>query len=327
MPLSNAPPARNGLSLLRERRRITTCDHVTGRPRPLPASTDGVNWLPSSSFRRGFGATRCHDEQVLVRSEQVQVASGDVTTPMDVAQVKGSASLADSTMWWYTARSRLLATVFAARVPRGGLVLDVGSADGPSVEWLATIARRIPVDLDPRGLTTGGVQANALRLPFADGTFDAVTAFDVVEHFPDDDELMIELVRVSKPRAALFITVPAYQWAWSVFDEDSGHYRRYTAFQVKNLARRHHCHVDRMTYLFGSTLPFFALSRWLLPRLGIPTSRQSRLPDWMQRAFLALTRAESWFIKWGHMPVGSSVAAVLYCPSSQPLSSLPLQPR
>ena len=38
------------------------------------------------------------------------------------------------------------------------------------------------LDIDPRGLEPGGVCGSALALPFRDGTFDVVCAFDVVEH-------------------------------------------------------------------------------------------------------------------------------------------------
>lgn len=237
-----------------------------------------------------------------------------VTAMTDLDQHAGSASLEDPTMWWYLARSRLLATVFASRIVRNGLVLDVGSADGPSVEWLASIARRIPTDLDPRGLMEGGVQANALDLPFGDATFDAVTAFDVVEHFPDEDELVAELLRVTKPGALLLISVPAYQWAWSTFDEDSGHYRRYTAGRLRALAERHGCQVERLTYLFGSTLPFFAMARWLLPRVGFHTRDQAPLPAYVQRLLLTLTHLESRIVRRGSIPFGSSVAVALRSP-------------
>ena len=45
----------------------------------------------------------------------------------------------------------------------------------------------------------GGVQGDALALPFADGTFDRVIASEVLEHIPDDRAAMAELARVLRP--------------------------------------------------------------------------------------------------------------------------------
>ena len=54
------------------------------------------------------------------------------------------------------------------------------------------------------------VQGDALRLPFADGTFDRVIASEVLEHIPDDVAAMRELARVLKPGGAMAVTVPRW---------------------------------------------------------------------------------------------------------------------
>src|SRR5688572_14770587 len=94
----------------------------------------------------------------------------------------GSASLEAPEYWWYVARADLLRAVLEDRIGEALMMLDVGSADGPSVGWLDGHGPRIMLDIDPRGLAPGGVCASALALPFADETFEVVCAFDVVEH-------------------------------------------------------------------------------------------------------------------------------------------------
>ena len=42
--------------------------------------------------------------------------------------------------------------------------------------------RTVSLDIDPRGLGSDGVCGSALALPFEDGAFDVVSAFDVIEH-------------------------------------------------------------------------------------------------------------------------------------------------
>ena len=69
-----------------------------------------------------------------------------------------------------------------------------------------------------RGLVTS--------IPFADGAFDLVCAFDIVEHVVDDDAALSELSRVAAPHATLLLSVPLHESRWSTFDDFVGHCRR-----------------------------------------------------------------------------------------------------
>ena len=64
-------------------------------------------------------------------------------------------------------------------------------------------------------------------LPFPDGMFDLVCAFDIVEHVDDDVAALSELARVAAPGAALLLSVPLHQALWTPFDDFVGHRRRY----------------------------------------------------------------------------------------------------
>jgi SAM-dependent methyltransferase len=69
-------------------------------------------------------------------------------------------------------------------------------------------------------------------LPFSDGAFDLVCAFDIIEHVDDDDGALAELARVAAPRAALLLSVPLHPSRWSAFDDFVGHRRRYQPEQL-----------------------------------------------------------------------------------------------
>lgn len=173
----------------------------------------------------------------------------------------GSASIERPEYWWYRARADLLQTALGGYVGDPARVLDVGSADGPSVGWLRGAGRHTALDIDPRGLEAGGVCGSALRLPFRDGCFDVVAAFDVLEHCEPESVALDELTRVLAPGGRLLLSVPAYQWAWSDFDEENGHHRRYTrARAVRSLADAG-LHVERATYAFTAVFPLFAAER------------------------------------------------------------------
>lgn len=61
-------------------------------------------------------------------------------------------------------------------------------------------------------------------LPFADGTFTAVTAYDVVEHIGDIPALMTEVHRVLAPGGRFLITTPHFSCANSWTDPTHRHH-------------------------------------------------------------------------------------------------------
>lgn len=94
----------------------------------------------------------------------------------------------------------------------------------------------------PAGAEARCVQADALRLPFADATFDRIIAAEVLEHLPDDGAALAELARVLKPGGILAVTVPAWlaeKVCWLLSAEyhaplsDGGHLRIYTETQLR----------------------------------------------------------------------------------------------
>ena len=99
-------------------------------------------------------------------------------------------------------------------------------------------------------LTSGGsgsaVGGDALRLPFADGTFDRIIASEVMEHIPDDAAAASELARVLRPGGTMAVTVPAWfpeQVCWAITDEyhaphvPGGHVRIYTESALRRRLR------------------------------------------------------------------------------------------
>src|ERR1700693_1911436 len=63
-------------------------------------------------------------------------------------------------------------------------------------------------ELDAEAARVGAVQGDALKLPFADGSFDRVIASEVLEHIPADEAAMAELTRVLRPGGSMAVTVP-----------------------------------------------------------------------------------------------------------------------
>jgi SAM-dependent methyltransferase len=236
---------------------------------------------------------------------------------MACVAIAGSPSIECPDYWWYRARADLLRAALQQYVGRPARLLDVGSADGPSVRWLTATGHRVAVDIDPRGLARGDVCGSAIDLPFVDGAFDVVAAFDVLEHCEPEAGALAEMTRVLTPGGRLLISVPAYQWAWSRFDELNHHHRRYTRRRVVAAVETHGLEVLRASYLFMGTFPFFAAER-LYAKVRDGGTRDTgpvpggvpRLPQTgrvVERVLMAATRIDSRLLPLWDLPFGSSV--------------------
>jgi SAM-dependent methyltransferase len=201
-----------------------------------------------------------------------------------------------------------------------GTVLDVGSADGPSVAWMARAGRRYTLDVHADGLVPGqGVCGTATALPFRDRAFDVVGAFDVVEHCADERRAVAELCRVLRPGGRLLLSVPAYRWAWSDHDVRAGHYRRYTRPRIVEVVADAGLVVDRATYAFAAVFPFFVAERLMRKareRTGraAPTGLTPVSPR-LDRVLTALSLAEARVLPRRDLPFGSSVVLAAVKPA------------
>ncbi|MFD6177240.1 MULTISPECIES: class I SAM-dependent methyltransferase [unclassified Isoptericola] len=229
----------------------------------------------------------------------------------------GSASLDRSDYWWYRTRGRLLRTVLGGYADGSDDVLDVGSADGPSVAWLRGRRHHVTLDIDPRGLTPGsGVCGSATTLPFADAVFDLVGAFDVLEHCAAEDVVLAEVRRVLRPGGHFLMTVPAYQWLWSDFDVQNGHVRRYTRGRAVAALEDSGFEVLRATYAFASTFPAFVVERLARRARGLVRRGDGRPADVVRlprtspavdRVLTALGTVDDRVLARRDLPFGSSV--------------------
>lgn len=178
--------------------------------------------------------------------------------------------------FWFRIRSLLLEQMIRLYipVPHNVSFLEVGFGTG--------IVLRL---LDSMGFNTTGIDVNARALLYAKKQtrailvrqsiylykpgkqYDAIGAFDVMEHQMDDRKFLLCCKQLLQNDGYLFLTVPAGPYLWSQYDELSGHKKRYTKAVIEKLVSSCGFYLEYCTYWQVFILPFYWIIRKFIPRL------------------------------------------------------------
>lgn len=220
--------------------------------------------------------------------------------------------------WWHRGRRRIIASFvedicknFEDRRPH---ILDVGCGTGGNLALLSQFGDAEGVDVSPdaldfcrqRGLEKVRLGA-AEKLPYGDGTFDLVTALDVVEHLDDDLAGLREMRRVLKPDGRILLFVPTFMFLWGVQDDVSNHRRRYRLSELSHVVQAAGFEIERTTY---ANITFFApilIVRKLMSLTGMRAASENNINVPALNGVLArLLGAESRVLRYMNFPFGVS---------------------
>jgi SAM-dependent methyltransferase len=237
---------------------------------------------------------------------------------------------AEANHFWYRGFRSYLLPVFAAAVagrPRAR-ILDCGCGTGYNLGLLARHGAPIGLDLNERGLTLARdvgrplVRADTACLPFAGGTFDLVTSFDMMQCIPTDREAVREMGRVLKPGGVAVISMAALEILHGDHSEVWQEYRRYTRASARALAEQAGLRVERVTFMFAVLFPLLLVSRGVqrLTRRyrAVRDDSDITIPPAPVNALLSsLLGAEAALSRRVGMPVGSSLLVVARKPQGR----------
>ena len=220
--------------------------------------------------------------------------------------------------WWYTGRRKILTSFvedICRRVTdRRPRILDVGCGTGANLLMLSQYGDAEGVDISEdalafcreRGLEKVKLGAGE-KLPYDDGTFDLVTALDVVEHMDDDLAGLREMRRVLRPGGRVLLFVPTFMFLWGVQDDVSNHRRRYRLPELQRVLEQAGFEIERMTY---ANITFFLpilLMRKLMRLTGIKAESENNINVSALNGVLgSLLGAESVVLRHMNIPFGVS---------------------
>lgn len=228
----------------------------------------------------------------------------------------------EKTHWLFRIRRKILLYFIKKYSQKGSRIFDFGCGSGYLVGELQKLGydahgSDFEKDAIDYGLGQGIKNlkiSTGEKIDYPDGFFQAVTAFDVLEHIEDEKWAVRELTRILKPGGKIIITVPAYQWLWGVQDEVSHHFRRYNADSLVRVFKDFpSLKIIHKTYFNSFLFPAIAgvrlISRWF--NIKNRKSDFDIKTGFLDIIFYHIFNLEPFLLRYLRFPFGVSILFVL----------------
>jgi SAM-dependent methyltransferase len=203
-------------------------------------------------------------------------------------------------------------------------ILDCGCGTGANMKRLSRYGRVAGFDISHAGLQFAHsydqrriVRASVTDIPFASGTFDLVTSFDVLSTLDAAMErrALAEIRRVLRPGGAVIVNTAALRFLRGQHAVFANEVRRLSRRQLRAALLGAGFHISRLTYTNFSLLPLMIPVRLSQRLMGLSTPEETgadiSTPAGPVNAVLsAVVAAEAFALRFVNMPLGSSLLAL-----------------
>jgi len=229
--------------------------------------------------------------------------------------------------YWFESRNRLIVWAMQRYFPQSATLIEVGCGTGfvlqglhaalPSLRLTATDAAAEGLAIARTRVPAASLHQQDARELDARGEYDIAAAFDVLEHIPEDVDVLVRLRNAVRPGGGVLITVPQHPWLWSRADEIGHHVRRYRRRELIDRLSTAGLELLRVTSFVSLLLPVLAVSRWRDRHATGPyDEREFLVPDIVNRALTSTLTVERALIRAGiSWPAGGSLLAVARRPA------------
>jgi SAM-dependent methyltransferase len=201
----------------------------------------------------------------------------DVSYPSDGLE---ECAAFEDVSFWFAHRNQVISSSLDRHGVSGRFV-DVGGGNGFVSRMLG--ARGISawlVEPDPAGVKIAHSRGVPVAICgvlesvcFPSDSFDAVGAFDVLEHIEDPLSVCREARRILRPGGHMLVTVPAWQLLWSQDDVRAGHFKRYSPRSLRHLLESAGLQVVQLQTFFSPLVLPILFLKSLPYRIGIKRRR------------------------------------------------------
>lgn len=223
--------------------------------------------------------------------------------------------------FWFTSRNRLIVSAMQRYFPAAESFLEVGCGTGFVLSGLEEAFPNLRLSgsevlcnglryAQQRVSRAEVFQMDALNVPFEE-EFDAVGAFDVIEHIEDDVTVLRNFHRAIKSGGGVILTVPQHRWLWSEADNYAHHVRRYSRSELVQKVTGAGFRIERVTSFVSFLLPAMILSRLINKQSEYDDYAEFKISPVLNRAFDAIMAVERAVLRTGvSFPAGGSLLLV-----------------
>ena len=225
--------------------------------------------------------------------------------------------------FWFRTRNKIILHLYKKFGPKvGAKFLEIGCGTGYVLNGFHNTFAELEItgsEIFLNGLKLAKkrmpevnfIQLDATNIPFNE-VYDAIGAFDVIEHIEDDQLVLQNCYKAIKSGGYLFISVPQYMFMWSYLDDISCHKRRYSRKELIQKTRKAGFETKFVTSFIFVLFPIMVLSRLIKGSGKKENTNEEVLPGRLLNAiFYFCTLCDIFLVKLGiSLPWGGSLILV-----------------
>jgi 2-polyprenyl-3-methyl-5-hydroxy-6-metoxy-1,4-benzoquinol methylase len=224
--------------------------------------------------------------------------------------------------WWFVTKKNIVLDTISRSLSKHAdiKVLDIGCGSGLMLNALEEVGQTFGMDMSDDAINfskeifNGPVKKGFLpeQVPYEENYFDLITALDVIEHVDRDVDALKTLRSRLVSGGKAVITVPAYMFLWSSFDEMNEHKRRYTRPELETKLLQAGFTVEKISYYNTLLFPVVYAVRMLNNLLKRDGASDVDMPSTPLNFVLEkIFGIEKYLLRFANLPFGVSILAVV----------------
>jgi len=222
--------------------------------------------------------------------------------------------------WWFVTKKKIVLDIIDRYLNKKNhiKILDIGCGSGLMLNSLENLGKTFGMDMSDEAINfskeifNGKIEKGLLpnKIPYDENYFDLITALDVIEHVDQDIASLKTIHSHLVLGGRAIITVPAYMFLWSKFDEINEHKRRYTLTELNTKLVQAGFTIEKISYYNTLLFPIVFVVRMLnniLKRDGLSDVDMPSSP--LNIVLKNIFGIEKFLLRFMNLPFGVSVLA------------------